>query len=92
MNAGLDKAQAHVERAMQLIEAQTNIVRDYERRGWNSRPARRLLSTMYRSFRLMLEHHNRLTAEFGMPAAPHNGLPWPLVRKRIVDPPPHRES
>jgi hypothetical protein len=78
-------------RARQLIEAQSNIVLDYERRGWNSRPARRLLSTMYRSFRLMLEHHNRLREEFGMPLASHNGLPWPLARTRVLRPPPHLE-
>jgi hypothetical protein len=33
MDPSIDRAQAHVARALQLIETQSNIVRDYERRG-----------------------------------------------------------
>lgn len=73
------RANEHVVRSMQLIEAQRARVHEFERRGWNVEPARTLLQVMLRSFRLMVEHRDRLIAEgAGLHAAKaYEGLLWP---------------
>ncbi len=86
MNPGLDKAQAHVIRGVQLIEAQKARVRDCEQRGLNAGVAQALLQTMNRSLLLMQEHCDRLEEEAGLRIARHNNLAWPLAEKHFLRP------
>jgi len=54
----LDLARRHVARSLELIRAQGELIRKLEQRGADAQPARALLSTMYRSLELMLEHRD----------------------------------
>src|SRR5215813_13328529 len=54
----LDLARWHVARSIELIRAQGELIRKLEQDGADAQRARALLSTMYRSFELMLEHRD----------------------------------
>ena len=60
MVSSFDRANEHVLRSLELIEAQRARVREFERRGWNAQPAQALLTIMLHALRLMVEHRDRL--------------------------------
>ena len=91
MDPNLAIAIQHVRRSMELVEAQADRVREFERRGWDSKTAETLLLVMVHALRLMVEHRDRLASEERFPtplvsqdrflqsSASDDDLPWPLA-------------
>ena len=56
----LEMAERHVLRSAQLLEAQAERVRRFERQGWSTRTAKALLFGMHKIHRRMLDHRDEL--------------------------------